>query len=70
MEQNNWLTEVTLYSFKFVRSSARCFLLEMLVRGTRYEVSHSVLRDAVARYCKREGYAVREYKVARAGLVH
>ena len=31
------------YSSKFLRSSARRFLLEILVRGTRYEVARAGL---------------------------
>ena len=34
------------YSSKFLRSSARRFLLEMLVRGTRYEVRSSARRTS------------------------
>ena len=44
--RESWLTVLLVdgcYSSKFLRSSARRYLLEMLVRGTRYEVARAGL---------------------------
>ena len=40
------LTVDGCYSYKFLRSSARRFLLEMLVRSKRYEVARAGLRTS------------------------